>query len=46
MRILEVALLLSAFFLPSGARAVVYVDQNSPGPAHDGNSWDTAYLTI
>ena len=28
------------------AIAAVYVDQDSPGPAHDGASWDTASLTI
>jgi hypothetical protein len=33
---------------PRGARAgtTVFVDWNSPGPAHDGTSWDSAYLTI
>jgi predicted outer membrane repeat protein len=25
---------------------VVYVDADSPGPEHDGLSWDTAFLTI
>jgi parallel beta-helix repeat protein len=30
----------------SSSSAVVYVDQNAPGPAHDGTSWDTAFLTI
>ena len=24
----------------------VYVDQNSPGPTHDGTSWDQAFLMI
>jgi parallel beta-helix repeat protein len=33
--------------LPAGgALAVVYVDRDAPGPAHDGTSWDTAFLTI
>lgn len=30
--------------LPCGA--VVYVDLDAPGPAHDGESWATAYLTV
>jgi hypothetical protein len=25
---------------------VVYVDQNAPGPVHDGKTWDTAILKI
>ena len=28
------------------ASAVVYVKRDSPGPAFDGNSWDTAYHSI
>ena len=45
-RILTV--LLSALTLSLGvpAFAVVYVDFDAAGPAHDGNSWGTAYLTI
>ena len=27
-------------------RSVVYVDKDSPGPAHNGATWDTAFLTI
>jgi hypothetical protein len=35
-------------FLVSGSASaqVVYVDKNSPGPGHDGTSWDTAFLSI
>jgi parallel beta-helix repeat protein len=29
-----------------GALAVVYVDQNAHGPAHDGLSWATAFLSV
>lgn len=37
----------SQFFLPESASAVIfYVDARSPGPAHDGRSWNTAFLTM
>jgi predicted outer membrane repeat protein len=39
-------LLLLALAPSSASLAVVHVDQNSPGPAHDGAAWDTAFLTI
>jgi hypothetical protein len=41
--------------IPSGGTAYAYidlpspqvhVDQNAPGPEHNGSSWDTAFLTI
>ena len=31
---------------PKAFGAVVYVKWDSPGPAFDGNSWDTAYHSI
>jgi hypothetical protein len=40
-----IILALFALALPAVAQ-VVYVDQNAPGPAHDGTAWDTALLTI
>ena len=47
MRMLIIlSLLLACSFLTSHCGATVYVDQNAPGPAHDGSSWDTAFLTI
>jgi parallel beta-helix repeat protein len=30
----------------SSAAAVVYVNQNAPGPAHNGGSWAEAFLTV
>jgi hypothetical protein len=39
---LIIFLLLSA----SVGGAVVYVDRDAPGPGHDGESWDTAFVTI
>ena len=36
----------AAVVTASGALAVVYVDQNAPGPVHNGKSWDTAFLKI
>jgi parallel beta-helix repeat protein len=33
--------------LPTPAEGqVLYVDQDAPGPEHDGSTWDTAFLTI
>ncbi|HEY3411607.1 MAG TPA: right-handed parallel beta-helix repeat-containing protein [Armatimonadota bacterium] len=40
-----IALALAAATLPAPA-AIVYVDKNSPGPTHDGRSWQTAYTTV
>ena len=40
-----VALSLALAALPASA-AIVYVDKYSPGPAHDGKSWQTAFPTI
>jgi parallel beta-helix repeat protein len=37
---------LAALLAASSAPAVVCVDGSAPGPAHDGTSWDTAFLTV
>lgn len=43
-RLLLVAV--AALLIPGSSRAaIVYVNQNAPGPAHDGTSWTTAYTT-
>lgn len=35
------------FFVPTSVGAATkYVDLNSPGPTHDGSSWDNAWLTL
>ena len=55
--VLLVTILCGIFLLPSAllaggprlrgpAASVIRVDRNSPGPAHDGTTWDTAYLTV
>ncbi|MDO8587697.1 MAG: right-handed parallel beta-helix repeat-containing protein [Armatimonadota bacterium] len=43
--LLIIALLLPAL-LPGPCAAVVYVKHDSPGPALNGDSWDTAFHTI
>jgi hypothetical protein len=41
------AVLILTLATSGGAPAVVYyVDQNAPGPTHDGSSWQTAFLRI
>jgi hypothetical protein len=44
--LLRIAFLLSALLSTSAYSAVIYVDQNAPGPEHDGASWETAFLTV
>jgi parallel beta-helix repeat protein len=44
--LLRTAMLLCALLSTSAYSAVIYVDQNAPGPEHDGISWETAFLTV
>ncbi len=49
MWLLAVILALTVVFVPPHVWAqgsVIYVDKDAPGPAHNGSSWDTAYLTL
>ena len=44
--LLALVALIGAELASAPASAVVYVKWDSPGPAFDGNSWDTAYHSI
>lgn len=39
-------LLMTFLFTNSAMAATIYVNQSAPGPAHDGLSWQTAFISV
>jgi hypothetical protein len=46
MGLAELVLLLAATPTALAATGVIYVNVHAPGPAHDGITWTTAYITL